>query len=260
MNLIGPDFICIGAQKCGTTSLYQYLSQHPQIIPAAMKEVHYFDLNYIRGDEWYNGFFPTWKKKLSLMIQKRKRMITGEASPYYIFHPHSLERIYKYNSNVKIIVLLRDPVERMWSHFRYAKVRGKEYLNFSEALEREDSRIKDEYEKMMQNENYRSFEHQRHSYRKRSEYYHQVEEVFKFFDRKNVLLLKSEDLFCDTQRIMDEVCVFLKVQKIDSDEYRIANKGGLKESIDPVIEKKMREYFKPYNEKLYDLTGRNFGW
>lgn len=258
MRFLGPDFIIVGAQKCGTTSLYHYLAQHPQVVPSKTKEIHYFDLNYDKGDDWYHDFFPARRTRL-LQMMKNKKMITGEASPYYIFHPLAIKRIYDYNRKIKIIVLLRNPVERTWSHFRFAKQCEQEQLCFSEALRCEDGRIVGEEEKMLHNEEYQSLNYQHCSYRKRSEYYDQIKRLLEYFNHNNILILKSEDLFSDPQNIMDEVCGFLRIQKI-SGNYQVRNEGKVKEVIDPEIEHELRDHFRPYNEKLYQIIGRNFNW
>lgn len=258
MKFTGPDFIIVGSQKCGTSSLFHYLSQHVQIIPSRIKEVHYFDLNYSKGDEWYHDFFPTWKEKIFLSIKERKKVITGEASPYYIFHPSAVERIYKYSSDIKIIVLLRNPTERAWSHFRHNKRKGREHNTFSEALNLENQRIFNGCdEKDYENVNH-TFGYQHYSYCKRGEYFSQIERLFKFFNRKNVLILESEMFFSDTQKVMDEVCGFLKIQKVDR-EYKIVNKGD-KKTIDPKIKNRLQRHFQPYNERLYQLIGKKFNW
>src|SRR5438552_2173012 len=97
-----PQFIIIGAQRCGTTSLYNYLIKHADVMPAATKEIHFFDLNYRKGIDWYYSQFP----------DHYHGRITGEASPYYLFHPHVAGRIKAALPGVKLIVLLRNPTDR----------------------------------------------------------------------------------------------------------------------------------------------------
>ena len=111
----GPDFIIIGAQRSGTTSLYNYLIEHQNIKSTSQKEIHYFDNNYDKGLTWYSKKFPSIRKGIE---------ITGEASPYYIFHPHAVNRISKDFPNVKLIVLLRNPIERAYSHYCMAIKKG----------------------------------------------------------------------------------------------------------------------------------------
>jgi len=91
-----PSFVIVGAQKAGTTSLYRYLIQHPNIKSSLLKEIHYFDLNYNKSLSWYHLFFP---------LKTKKNNITGEASPYYMFHPFAIERIAKVNPDIKIKII-----------------------------------------------------------------------------------------------------------------------------------------------------------
>lgn len=112
-----PEFIIIGAQKAGTTSLYNYLIEHPSIFPAFKKEVLYFDVNYRKGIHWYKSFFPTTIFKFLISKYSNRRFITGEASPYYILYPHAAKRIHSTLPKVKIIILLRNPINRSFSQY-----------------------------------------------------------------------------------------------------------------------------------------------
>ena len=114
-----PDFLGIGTQKGGTTSLHQWLSHHPQVYLPECKEVHYFDLNYNESQNWYKRHFENAKRS-----QK-----CGEITPFYLFHPSSAKRIKQTIPEIKLIVLLRDPVERVISHLRHAKKEVLKNLN-----------------------------------------------------------------------------------------------------------------------------------
>ena len=129
-----PNFLIIGAQRCGTTTLYNQLVSHPDISPATTKELHYFDINFSKGIQWYKEQF-------------NDERIIGEASPYYIFHPLCPKRIFDIIPEVKIIVLLRNPVERAYSHYWHEIRLGKENLSFEDAISEESSRIKNESKK-----------------------------------------------------------------------------------------------------------------
>ena len=115
-----PDFVIIGAQRCGTSSLYSYLIEHPQIAPATRKELHYFDLNYAAGDEWYRSQFPQFPDTPF----DGRLTVTGEASPYYLFHPMAAERCASVVPDAKLIVMVRDPVERAYSHYHHERARN----------------------------------------------------------------------------------------------------------------------------------------
>jgi|SRR5690242_3518862 len=122
--MILPHFLIIGAQRCGTTSLFEYLARHPDVAPPSAKELHFFDSEYHKGDAWYRERFPSL----------RNGFITGEATPYYIFHPHTPTRVRDWNSKVKLIVLLRNPVDRAYSHYHHEVRLGTESLDFETAL------------------------------------------------------------------------------------------------------------------------------
>ena len=119
----GPDFVIIGAKRGGTTSLYRYLHEHPSIQPLFpgrqhVKGVHYYDSNYERGLRWYRSHFPLEAGGRHLVRPARRPAIAGEASPYYLFHPLAAERLARDFPGVRIIVNLRDPVDRAYSHYK----------------------------------------------------------------------------------------------------------------------------------------------
>ncbi|MEJ2557594.1 MAG: sulfotransferase domain-containing protein, partial [Anaerolineae bacterium] len=114
-----PDFLIIGAQKCGTDSLFRYLGGHPCIKLASSKEAHYFDLKFDKGINWYRSHFPLIPYKYSVKRLRKQDLITGEATPYYLFHPHAPGRAAAIVPHVKLIVLLRNPADRAYSHYNH---------------------------------------------------------------------------------------------------------------------------------------------
>ena len=141
-----PDFFIIGAKKCGTTFLYHLLGQHPHVEAAKKKEIHYFDHHFSKGNDWYRSHFPppTWKEG--------RRSITGESSPYYLFHPHAARRMAGVVPRARLIVLLRNPVDRAYSHYHQEAGRGHEPLTFEEAIEAEEARLRGERDRMLEHE------------------------------------------------------------------------------------------------------------
>ena len=129
-----PDFVIIGAQRSGTGRLYGLLTRHPDVERASVKEVHYFDRpdNFRRGIEWYRRRFPARRRG-------SQRHITGEATPSYLVDPPVPERIAEAVPEVRLIVLLRDPVARAYSHFHMAYRKGNETRSFEEAVEEEQA-------------------------------------------------------------------------------------------------------------------------
>ena len=134
---IAPSFLVIGAQRSGSTALYRHLAAHPAILPPLRKEVHYFDFQYAKGRAWYLAHFPGIQER----ITGNYRAITFEASPYYMLHPLAPERIMAFNPDMKLIAILRDPVDRALSHYHHEARRGVETLTFEEAIAAEPERL-----------------------------------------------------------------------------------------------------------------------
>jgi len=129
-----PDFLIIGFPKCGTTSLYEYLLQHPDIHPPIGKEIDYFDRLYSRGRNWYKVRFPTVFKKNIFTKVLGRDFLTGEATPRYMIHPHALNRIKKILPKAKFIILLRNPIDRAFSHYNMNFRNGYENLSFEQDI------------------------------------------------------------------------------------------------------------------------------
>src|SRR5581483_11863989 len=139
-----PDFLVIGGQKCGTTALYNYIIEHPDIYLAVRKQMHYFDNRYEKGDRWYRSGFPTVAEKFYVKNILRKRFITCEATPNYIFHPQAARRVARLLPHAKFILVLRDPVDRAYSHYNHEIRKGTEMLSFEEAIAKEKERLQPE--------------------------------------------------------------------------------------------------------------------
>lgn len=243
-----PSFLIIGAQKGGTTSLYDYLIQHPGIISAFRKEIHFFDKNYDKGMNWYNSFFPILEKE----------GITGEASPFYLYHKLVPQRIKNDLDEIKLIILLRDPVQRAFSHYKMEKRRGIEKLSFLKALEAEEARL-EEGRESLENGLY-SYNHQYFSYLDRGKYAEQIQRWFELFGRDNILILNSESFFNNPGTSYNEVLEFLGLAKYDNVLFKPLNTDSSKKKISTEAETYLRNYFKPYNEDLYQLIGTAYSW
>ncbi len=250
-----PSFLIIGAQRAGTTSLYNYLLDHPQIAPAALKEVHFFDVHFAKGTGWYRDQFR------ALEEHPDEKAITGEASPYYIFHPLAPYRIAELLPNVKIIVLLRNPVDRAISHYHHEVRCGNETLSLAEALAAEEGRLKGEAERIRREPGYRSITHQRHSYRARGCYMDQLETWAKLFPRENILPLLSERFYEAPAIALQQVTDFLGLAPMPErkESFPIHNLASY-----PELEKEMRDelaaFYKPHNERLAAFLGESPGW
>src|SRR5690242_6983741 len=152
-----PDFLIIGTQRGGTTSLYHYLEAHPCIGPSTTKEIHFFDRRVNKGIAWYRGHFPTRIEKYYVERLHGRAFITGEASPSYLFHPHVPRRIAKVLPHTKLIILLRNPIDRAYCQYYHSLELGYETLSFEEAIQGEEERTAREREKMLKDEGYESY-------------------------------------------------------------------------------------------------------
>ena len=256
-----PHFMIIGTQKGGTTSLYQYLIEHPCIAPIWIKEPHFFDIYFYKGVHWYRSHFPTTVEQYYARHIQKHDLITGEASPYYLFHPQAAQRVAKTLPRAKFILLLRNPVDRAYSQYQHqTRQEGVEPLSFEEALESEEQRLAGEEEKMLRDEKYFSFNHRHYSYLARSKYIEQLPAWMDLFPREQFLLLRSEDLYADPKAIVKQTLDFLGLpSSYLKQEYKPFNDAKYAKMA-PATRERLLAYFKPYNTRLYDYLGRDFGW
>lgn len=254
-----PGFIIIGAQRCGTTSLYNYLAKHPGVLPALQKEVHFFDYNFKKGIAWYRSHFQSHLYKYYFRRRLKQDCITGEASPYYIFHPHASKRIHETIPKVKLIILLRNPIDRAYSHYHLEIRLGNETLSFEDAIEKEEDRLHGEIEKIRENEHYYSFNHINYSYLTRGIYVDQIRYWMRFFQKEQILILRSEDFYDNPPIIFRKVIDFLGLPAYELNEYKKYNKANY-QKMEKAIRKRLIDYFAPHNQRLYDILGESFDW
>jgi len=239
-----PDFLILGTQKGGTTSLHHFLAGHPEVTTAAQKEVHFFDLNHHLGLDWYRAQFP----------EVPPGRITGEATPYYLFHPLAAERACRVVPDARLIVLLRDPAERAWSHYHHVVRQGEEPLSFEEALAREEERLAGEADRIRRDGSYYSFAHRKYSYRSRGLYADQLSAWRAHFPLEQFLLLRSEDLFDAPAETWRRVTDFLGLSPSELPAQRRHNSYPHPPLSGP-IRQRLAEYFAPHNLRLRDEWG-----
>ena len=254
-----PDFLIIGGQKCGTSSFYRNLVKHPAIVPAFEKEIYFFNGKFHKGINWYRTHFPLLPYKYYVTKICRQKFLTGEATPGYIFHPHVPKRVSEVLPHVKIIVLLRNPVDRAYSHYYHELRKKRETLSFEDAIKAEEKRLHGEFEKLIKNERYKSFNYIHYSYLARGIYVDQLQRWNNFFKKEQILLLKSEDFFRDPQTSFDQALQFLGLPGWQVNDFRKAHVGYYPK-MDTAIRNRLLNYFEPHNHKLYEYLGINFGW
>ncbi|MCP9859944.1 MULTISPECIES: sulfotransferase [unclassified Cyanobium] len=196
-----PGFVCIGVQKGGTTTLHRLLSHHPELVMPRTKELQYFTYNYDRGLEWYLSQWPSADG------------LRAEITPYYIFHPHAPERLHALCPDIKILILLRDPLERTLSQYFHSRRLGLEPLEIELALASEEERLRGA-EEHLANPGYRHQSHQEHSYLSRSRYELQLNAWQHLFPATQILVLRSESLFTEPQKVWDRLQTFLGLSTV----------------------------------------------
>jgi Sulfotransferase domain len=248
-----PSALIIGAQKGGTTSLFNYLVQHPEVRSPLGKEIHYFDLNYARGLTWYRGRFP-YSHRL------RGTTLTIDASPYYLVHPMVPARVRELLPDAKLIALLRNPIDRALSHYQHERRAGREPLSFAEAIAREPERLAGELERLRDDPEYYSFSHHRHSYLLRGRYVQHLRLWEEFFPRSQMLILQSEQLFRDPAGTTQQVYDFLGLPSHWLKRYKTFLQGRYERDLPSELRAILAAHFEPHNRELYQWLGEEFDW
>lgn len=259
-----PDFLIAGAQKAGTSSLYFYLSQHPELVGSTPKELHFFDreANYRKGIQWYHKHFFDKDNFF-------KKGLYFEATPIYMFKEGMAERIHAYNPNLKIIMILREPVKRAYSGWnmytvkvdKNKKIKDKEFLeelavwdnkipSFEESVEIELNQIKS------------NAPNQGSGVIRRGIYLPQIKKYHELFGKENVLILGFKDLIEDKKKTLNSILQFLGIAESDwhflVDEVR--NSGSYSEKINETTKQKLDEFYEPYNKELFEYLGYKLNW
>lgn len=247
-----PDFVIIGGQKCGTTALFRNLRQAPGTeLPS--KELHFFDEGFDRGLDWYRGNFPSPAR-----APWRQRPLTGEASPYYMFHPLAAQRAWEAVPHARLIALVRNPVTRAASHYYHEVRNGNEQLQFEEALAREEERVAGEAERLATDPDYSSFAHRHYSYQGRGLYADQLDAWLERFPRDQLLVLPSERLMERPDEALASIHDFLGLSG-ERPELAPFNQRDYPD-IPPATEARLAARFEEPNARLYALLGEDFGW
>ena len=254
-----PDFLIIGAQKSGTTSLYNHLIQHPGVGTAFEKEVRYFNDHYEEGVNWYRAHFPLQMHANRMTRRHGSRYLTGEGEPSYLPNPKAPERVLDLVPDVKLIVMLRNPVDRAFSHYHHRFVRDREARSFEEVCNTDKETLKDGWDKMPTGD-YIRLGHAHYSYLPRGFYYEQLKTWFGVFPREQFLLIRAEDFFAETQAIFDEVLDFLALPPHALEQRKKHNVGKYSATLSDAMRQDLSNYFRPHNQQLYDFIGRDLSW
>ena len=237
-----PHFLGLGTQKGGTTSLQQLLEQHPGVYLPPCKEVHYFSLHAEEPARWYADHYR----------DARGGQRRGDITPFYLFHPDVPARIRALLPRVKMIVLLRDPVERALSQVFHARRHGFESLEVADALAAEPERLATGG----------AYSFQKHSYVARSRYLEQLDRYEALFPQRQLLVLKSEDLFANTANVWEKIQRFLKLRPIPLPQAMPhANAGSNEaEKVPEAVRKRLKHELEATVSGVKERYGIDWGW
>jgi len=246
-----PDFVIVGGQRCGTTSLFESLAKHRVIDASLNKEVHYFDLSFERGVEWYRAHFP--------LESKLAGRVTFEATPNYLASVHAPKLMQSVIPDVKLIALLRNPVDRAHSSWKLRTYEGSENRPFAEAVEDELTGMTMTYDDVDDDRKAMVARAMRWSYVEKSRYAEHFARWFEFFDREQALILESEALFANPSEGLAAIEAFLGIEHDPTMQLPRTNFTAAL-AIDPGFRQYLNEYFAPHNERLEAMTGTSCDW
>lgn len=257
-----PSFLIVGAQRCGTTSLYRSLARHPLVLkPVWRKGVHYFDVAYHKGPRWYRAHFPLAATARRLAHRHGHAPLAFESAPYYLFHPLAAERIARDLPGVKVIVLVRDPVERAWSAHAHELARGFETEpSFERAVALEEERLAGEAERLRREPFAVSHAHRHHAYLARGRYAEQLDRLDALLGRDRILVLDSGDLFADPRPAYDRVLAFLGLPPIGDPRFGRHNARPRTSPMPDRLRRALREHFAPWDARLRRWLGADPSW
>jgi len=237
-----PDFIIIGVGKSGTTSLYRYLGQHSQVLLPNKKELRFFDQNFNYGYQWYLAQFPA--------VSDRDDLFTGEASPSYFFLPQVAQRIYDFAPQIKIIVMLRNPIERSISDYYQNKKSDPSCPTLEETINTEIANLEQKSEAELAYGG---------GILSQSLYYYKLKRWMKIFPRNQFLIINSDRFFANLPDSMMGVFDFINVSNTLNNSYKKYNAGSYPQpKVD--IRKQLRNFFTPHNQKLEEYLQMDLDW
>ena len=261
-----PNFIIIGAGRAGTTSLYRYITQHPNVLPSTTKDsnnefadLHFFEYKISNSVNWYKSHFPLKFLHQSSVSKNKQNFITGEFTATYMYHPLVPKRIFNLLPKTKLILVLRNPVDKAFSTYNQQKNYKQTNLKFQEIIQSEIERIK------FLEVNSQKFHIQspddliipnilRHGI-----YAKYIENWLKSFPLKQIFIINSDDLENSTQKVLDELFTFLELPSYKIPDISKVNTGNY-HPMPKTTREFLLNFYEPYNKKLYELIGRSFDW
>lgn len=241
-------FLIIGVGKSGTSALYYYLCKHPQIIPPTQKELHFFNKNFQLGLDWYLAQFPP--------LPQSGGFLTGEATPWYLSSDGVEEKVFRLFPNIKLIVVLRNPVSRAISHYYMMNCTMGEHRFLEAAMLSELEILREIKNPIEISAKYWQTEK---GYLWSGLYVYFLEKWMALFPREQFLILRSEDLYNRTAKTMQQVYEFLEIPDYSLPDYPKSNSGSYP-NVSHELRQKLSDFFRPHNQNLEDYLGMKFHW
>jgi hypothetical protein len=253
-----PSGLLIGAQRAGTTSLFYALARHPHVARPAAKEIHFFDDEFWRGLDWYRSYFPLTARR-DLSRRRGGDLVALDATPYYFFHPAVPERVAATLPDARLVVLLREPVARAYSHYQMMRRKKIERLSFADAIVAEEERLAGKEERLLANARHRSFQHLHHSYVARGLYADQLERWLACFPRSSLLVAFAEEFFARPEEVYAQALGHLGLSPWEPPDFRNINPAEYPE-IDDETRARLAARFAEPNARLSRFLGRELPW
>ena len=248
-----PDFLVIGGKRCGTTTLYEFLKQHPSISNPPFDHMGFFDDNYRLGIDYYKSFFPIKNKKNDLMINY-------DVTTSYLANPHVPERMFKHMPNVKLIILLRNPIARAWSEYNANSRVDKNYDTFETYIENELNDLKNyDFSDKVKNNDY-DLTNPNENYLKKGLYVYYLKKWFSVFPKKNFLILSTETFAENEDYVFTKIFEFLNLPKYEIKNLKRMSKITYHNTLNPKTKIKLDKFFESPNKELFKLIEQEFTW
>jgi hypothetical protein len=265
-----PKFLIIGVQKCGTTALHRYLSLHPQIKPAVQKEIHYFncDNRFGKGLDYYHSFFP----------EIISGQITFEASASYLSSSLAVERIYEYNPEIKMIAIIRNPIDRAYSAWNMYRKRYEVNRNWffeewapfccnaNRNIEKRDPARLSKFNDFISNELEVVDRHDGSTIEAQitpQGFYHaNLYKYFSLFSENRILIIENSNLLKHTESVLRRVESFIGVSPHSWNASHLIPvfEGQYSKNIDKKTQKLLFNLYEKDSRKLFKVTGESFDW
>ncbi len=253
-----PDFLIIGGNKCGTTSLFKYMIEHPCILAPTNKEINYFNRFYENGTMWYRSHYPTFLSKLYYKMKTKTKIITGEATTHYLTkEPKTPYRVKKLVPSIKLIVILRNPIDRAYSQYNMLAIQQREPLSFEKAIAFAMQNPNQTDKKLILAENLNMTND--YSYLRRGIYVDDLKRWMNIFPKERFLILQTEEFNSKPNEVLNRIYKFLGLPTWINKVHQKYNVGKY-EKMNSETRSMLVEYFKPHNKRLNELLETNFDW